>query len=87
MTAVLADMAFPRAARLVTEAHPTAALFYKISPLALFPVALLILLPRTSNDSRIALFRLAGRLPLLARYFIVALTAYGIGTIIETFIR
>jgi len=51
-------------------------------------IALVMLLPRTHNASRIAFVRALGRLPLLIRYFVAAgaaLALFGIGALLEKY--
>lgn len=85
MTFVLADEALPRGAQLRMAGHRTIASLETALPVILFVLALLVLLPRTGNESRIAFFRFVGRFPLLIRYFAVVLPFMGIQAVIEKF--
>jgi hypothetical protein len=78
MTFIFADMALPRGAQLRMAGHTTIAMLETTLPFALFVLALLVLSPRTGNESEINLFRFFGRFPLLVRYFAVILPFGGI---------
>jgi len=65
--------------------HTTISLLEIALPFAIFATALLFLLPRTGNESRVAFFRFIGRFPLLIRYFAVVLPFFGIQAGIEKF--
>jgi hypothetical protein len=78
MTFIFADMALPRGAQLRVAGHTTIAVLETALPLTLFVSALLVLSPRTGNESRFALFRFFGRFPLMVRYFAVILPFLGI---------
>jgi hypothetical protein len=83
MTAILADITSVRGAKLKMAEHTTISLLETALPAVIFVAALVILLPRTGNESRIAFFRLVGRFPLLIRYFAGVLAFYGIQAIID----
>jgi len=85
MTFLFADEALPRGAQLGMAGHTTIASLETALPVILFVSALLVLLPRTGNESRFALFRFIGRFPLLIRYFAVVLPFFGIQAMIEKF--
>jgi hypothetical protein len=78
MTFIFADMALPRGAQLRMAGHTRIAVLETAMPLTLFVSALLVLSPRTGNESRFTLFRFFGRFPLLVRYFAVILPFGGI---------
>jgi hypothetical protein len=78
VTFIFADMALPRGAQLRMAGHTTIAMLETTLPFALFVLALLVLSPRTGNESEINLFRFFGRFPLLVRYFAVILPFGGI---------
>jgi hypothetical protein len=73
MTFILADITSPRGAQLRVAGHTTIALLETALPLALLVSALLVLLPRTGNESRFTVFRFIGRFPILIRYFAIVL--------------
>ena len=80
---MFADIALARGAQLRMAGHTTIALLEAALPLALFVSALIVLLPRTGNESRFTFFRVIGRCPLLIRYFAVVLPFFGIQAGIE----
>jgi hypothetical protein len=86
LTFILADIALPHGAQLRMAGHTTIALLETALPLALFVSALLVLLPRTGNESRFTVFRFIGRFPILIRYFAVVLPFLAIQAGIEKFI-
>jgi hypothetical protein len=73
MTFMFADVTLPRGAQLRMAGHTTIASLENALPSVLFISALLVLLPRTGNESRFAFFRFVGGFPLLIRYFAVVL--------------
>ena len=85
LTFLTADTASPCSARLSWAGHPTAASFETAFPFIVLVWTLLVLIPRTGNESRIAFFRFCGRFPLLCRYFAVALPFVGIENSIEAY--
>jgi hypothetical protein len=76
-TMIYGDMASPLGAQWEMAGHKTIASFVTASPIMLFVSALLFLLPRTGNESRIGFFRFIGRYPLLIPYFVISLTFLG----------
>jgi hypothetical protein len=78
LTMIAADRMLADAARLESAGRSTAASALSMVPALAFVVGLFVLWPRTGNDSRHALFRLAGRLPLLVRYVVLGLFVYGL---------
>ena len=85
ITFIFADRTLPRGAQLNMAGHTTISLLETALPFAIFATALLILLPRTGNESRFTIFRFIGRFPLLIRYFAVVLPFFGIQAGIEKF--
>jgi hypothetical protein len=85
MTFVFNDMASPRSAQLRMAGYTTTATLETVLPVVLFILALLVLLPRTGNESRFSFFRFVGRFPLLIRYFAVILPFGGIQASIDKF--
>jgi hypothetical protein len=85
MTFIFADMALPRGAQLNMAGHTTISLLETALPFVIFACALLVLLPRTGNESRFTLVRFIGRFPLLIRYFAVVLPFFGIQAGIDKF--
>ncbi|HXR08477.1 MAG TPA: hypothetical protein VN765_14170 [Candidatus Acidoferrum sp.] len=85
MTFLFADEALPRGAALRMAGHTTIALLETALPVLLLVLALLVLLPRTGNESRFAFIQFVGRFPLLIRYFAVVLPFFGIQAMIEKF--
>jgi hypothetical protein len=85
MTMLFADFALPHASRLWSEGHPTAASVFSVLPVLVFASGLLMLLPRTGNESRIAFFRLSGRLPFLVRFVLLVLLFCGLAATIDRF--
>jgi hypothetical protein len=85
MMFVFADEALPRDAQLRGAGHMTVASLETALPIVLFISSLIVLLPRTGNESRFAIFRFIGRFPLLIRYFAVVLPFFGIQASIEKF--
>ena len=82
ITFVFLDLTMPRASRLRSEGEAWVASVLTALAIVLFPTALAVLLPRTGNESRIAFFRLVGRLPLLVRYLLVAASFVGLTAIV-----
>jgi|SRR5580658_1439723 hypothetical protein len=78
VTFIFADMALPRGAELRMAGHMTIAVLETALPFTVFISALLVLSPRTGNESSFSLFRYFGRFPLLVRYFAVTLPFCGI---------
>jgi len=85
LTMVSADVALPDAARLKAVGHLVTASIFAIFPAFVFVAGLVVLLPRTGNASRHAFFRLVGRLPLSARYLLIAILFCGLATTIKWF--
>jgi hypothetical protein len=83
MTFIFADMTLPRGAQFRMAGHTMIALLEIALPIALLVSALLVLLPRTGNESRFAFFLFVGRFPLLIRYFAIVLPFSGIQASIE----
>jgi len=83
ITMIYADRTLPRGAQLNMAGYTTISLLETALPFAIFASALLILLPRTGNESRFTFFRFIGRFPLLIRYFAVVLPFFGIQAGIE----
>jgi hypothetical protein len=86
ITSICADETVPYASHLRTNGFTSLALVETALPIILFLSGLVVLLPRTGNESRIAIFRFIGRYPLLVRYFIVVLPFVGIQKSIEKFL-
>ena len=72
------SMAMPRASELRANGHSDVALYFTVFAVALWFVALFVLLPRRRNTSGIAVVRALGRLPLLVRFLLVFLLATGL---------
>ena len=77
ITMACADMASPLDAKLEMAGHTAVATCVTASPAIVLLSALLVLLPRTGNESRFAFFRFVGRFPLLIRYFVIFLIFIG----------
>ncbi|HMJ89069.1 MAG TPA: hypothetical protein VK530_04600 [Candidatus Acidoferrum sp.] len=71
------SMAMPKASRLHSNGHPDVALYFNVFSVALWFIALFVLLPRRRNTSGIGIVRALGRFPLLLRFFLLILLATG----------
>jgi hypothetical protein len=85
-TAIFTDWTSIRGAKLRMAGHTTISSLESALPVVFFVAALVVLLPRTRNESRIAFSRFAGRFPLLIRYFVCALVFYGILACIDLYV-
>lgn len=82
------DMAVPQANTLRAAGHAALARYYVAVGILVWAVALVVLLPKTRNDSRLVFVRTLGKLPLPIRYFVIAGAAsllFGIGALLEKF--
>lgn len=85
LTMITGDIVMPDAARLRSAGHSTVASILALLPVFALVAGLIALLPRTANQSRRAFFRLVGRVPLVARYFLLGLLFCGLTTTIKSF--
>jgi len=85
LTMIAGDIAMPDAARLRYTGHSITASILATLPLFALVTSLIVLLPRTANQSRRLLFRIVGRVPLLVRCFALALLLYGFKATIKLF--
>jgi hypothetical protein len=74
----LMSIVMPKAAQLRSMERPGVALYFSILGVALSFIALLVLLPRRGNSSRIGVVRALGRLPLLVRSALIFLLVAGL---------
>jgi hypothetical protein len=72
------SMAIPKANQLRAHGHSEVALYFNVFALAVWFIALFVLLPRRRNTSGITVIRALGRLPLLVRFLLVFLFATGL---------
>ena len=72
------SMSIPKASQLRSHGHSDVALYFTVFAVALWFIALFVLLPRRRNTSGIAVVRALGRLPLLLRFLLVFLLATGL---------
>ena len=72
------SMAMPKASQLRALGHSELALYFTVFAIALWFIALFVLLPRRRNTSGVGIVRALGRLPLLVRYVLVFLLAIGL---------
>jgi hypothetical protein len=79
LTLLMADVMLPEAARL-KSASPVFAVILSLFPLGIFLLGLLILLPRSANNSHWNVIRLAGRIPLPVRFVLLGAVSVGLGS-------
>ena len=72
------SMAIPRANELRAQGHADIAVYFTVLAVAVWFIALVLLLPRRHNTSGITFVRALGRLPLLVRYFLAFGLAIGL---------
>jgi hypothetical protein len=72
------SMSMAKASQLRAHGHSDVALYFNVFAVALWFIALFVLLPRRRNTSGIAVVRALGRWPLLLRFLLVFLLATGL---------
>jgi hypothetical protein len=72
------SMAMPKASQLRAHGHPEVAVYFTAFAVAVWFIALFVLLPRRHNTSGVAVVRALGRLPILLRFLFVFLIATGL---------